>query len=142
MLSNYTSNMPMNRLFDGITKMLVSHGARQIMFEYGDQGQATGITFVLQMAKGMQPVKLPARVEKVEQVFKNQNIRYKEDQPYRTGWKNIYDWIKAQLALLDTEMVKMEEIFLPYMVNNQGKTLFEAMEKTGFYLPSGEDLGE
>jgi hypothetical protein len=40
--------------------------------------------------------------------------------------------------MLDTEMVKLEEIFLPYMTNKEGKTYFEIMENKGFALPSGE----
>jgi hypothetical protein len=42
------------------------------------------------------------------------------------------------MALLDIETVKLEEIFLPYIVNQEGKTLFEHFEETGFQLPSGK----
>jgi hypothetical protein len=34
-------------------------------------------------------------------------------------------------------MVKLEEIFLPYMVNPKGETFFENIEKKGFLLESG-----
>ena len=137
-LSNYTSGMPINRIFDNIQKMLVSRGAKQIMFDY-DNGLATGIMFTIQSPKGLLPIKLPVRIEKIKQVFKNDGIRYKDElQPYRTGWKNIHDWIKAQLAMLDTEMVKLEEIFLPYMTDNKGQTYFEIMENRNFALPTGE----
>jgi hypothetical protein len=142
-LSNYTSSMPINRIFDNIQKMLVSRGAKQIMFDY-DDGLATGIMFTIQSPKGLLPIKLPVRIEKIKQVFMNDGIRYKDElQPYRTGWKNIHDWIKAQLAMLDTEMVKLEEIFLPYMTNQEGKTYFEVMEGRNFALPTGEsETGE
>ena len=38
------------------------------------------------------------------------------------------------MAILETQMVKMEQIFLPYMIMRNGKTLFEDMVKTGFKL--------
>jgi hypothetical protein len=38
------------------------------------------------------------------------------------------------MALLETEMVSLEEIFLPYLVDRTGKTLFERMERQGFLL--------
>ena len=42
------------------------------------------------------------------------------------------------MAILETQMVKMEQIFLPYMVMRDGKTLFEGMVKTGFKLLGGK----
>jgi hypothetical protein len=139
-LKNYTSGMPINRIFDNIQKMLVGHGAKQIMFEYDDNGRAIGITFVVNTPKGMLPIKLPVRIEKIQKVFENDGVRYKDEmQPYRTGWKNIHDWIAAQMAMLDTEMVKLEEIFLPYMTTRDGHTYFEIIENRGFMLPSGNN---
>ena len=38
------------------------------------------------------------------------------------------DWIEAQIALLESGMVEMEEIFLPYMLAGAGdKTLYKAL---------------
>ena len=42
------------------------------------------------------------------------------------------------MALLEIEMVKIEEIFLPYMVNSSGETLFERIVQRGFLLEAGE----
>jgi hypothetical protein len=43
------------------------------------------------------------------------------------------------MALLEIGMVKMEEIFLPYMLDNSGSTFFERMEQRGFLLESGKN---
>jgi hypothetical protein len=45
------------------------------------------------------------------------------------AWRIIKDWVEAQMAILESQMVQMEEIFLPYMVNRQGQTFFEAYQK-------------
>ncbi len=35
-------------------------------------------------------------------------------------------------------MAKMEEVFLPYMQDHEGKTFFERMEQRGFLLGDGK----
>jgi hypothetical protein len=46
------------------------------------------------------------------------------------------------MALLDIEMVKLEEVFLPYITNPNGKTLFEFYEENRFQLLSGHTEGK
>ena len=38
------------------------------------------------------------------------------------------------MAILETEMVKMEQIFLPYMLAKDGKTLSEHFEENSLKL--------
>jgi hypothetical protein len=33
------------------------------------------------------------------------------------------------MAILESQMVQLEEIFLPYMINNKGQTFFEAYQQ-------------
>jgi len=47
---------------------------------------------------------------------------------------SIKYWVEAQMALLETQMVKMEQIFLPYAIVKNGKTLFESMRSGNFAL--------
>ncbi len=83
--------------------------------------------------------RLPARLDQVEAVLKGEkrwrNSDDLKDQAYRTGWANIRDWVTAQMALVDTRMAKVQEVFLPYMTRKDGKTLFESLEGTKFLLP-------
>jgi hypothetical protein len=50
--------------------------------------------------------------------------------------------VQAQIALLEIGMAKMEEVFLPYMLDREGRTLFERMEQRGFLLESGKGREE
>jgi hypothetical protein len=152
-LKNYTTEMPINRIFDNIRAVLVEHGAKQIVQEYDTNGEIAGLTFVVPLADRLLPVKLPARVERVQYLMerlsqagqvKDDHIRRlflhgdtvkRRQQAYRIAWKNIHDWIAAQMALLDIEQVKLEEIFLPYITNSHGTTLFEVYEQAKFQLP-------
>jgi hypothetical protein len=141
MLKNYRSEMPVSRIFESLTKLLVSHGARQITFDYDSDGRAVGLAFTIETPQGTLPIKLPARAEKVGKVMERQRAEgwTKPEQHYRTAWKNIHDWVAAQMALLETEMVKLEEIFLPYLVDHTGKTFFESVEQRGFLLTAAPD---
>ena len=46
------------------------------------------------------------------------------------------------MALLDIQMVKFEEVFMPYIVDKHGRTLFEKLEEQQFLIGQNNDLGE
>ena len=43
------------------------------------------------------------------------------------AWRNIHDWVMAQLALSETEIVEVPQVFLPLATNAQGQTLYDKM---------------
>lgn len=142
MLKNYASTSALPNIFNAIEKTLASHGAKQIIRDYDNNGRIAAISFVVPTSKGDLGIRLPARFDQVERIFKEQGLRYKPEQPYRTAWATIRDWVDAQMALIDWEMVKPEEVFLPYAVHRSGKTFFEVMESNNFQLGSGSEEGE
>src|SRR6266516_4945389 len=153
-IKNYTSDIPIERIFAELQQALGTHGAKQISFDYGDDGKVHGMQFVIKVHDRFIPVKLPARVEKAQAVLKKQwdeglisHKRGKEntygyEQAYRVAWRNILDWVQAQMALIEIEMTKLEEVFLPYMVAKSGKTYFETLENRQFQLESGNNAQE
>lgn len=141
-LKNYTSTSSLPNIFSAIEKTLATHGAKQIVRDYDNNGRIVSVSFAIETVKGLMGIKLPAKFDKVQRIFDEQGINYKPDQPYRTAWATIRDWIDAQMALVDWEMVKPEEVFLPYGITNTGKTYFEALESQGFQLNAGAEVGE
>jgi hypothetical protein len=133
-LKNYESKSPLPNIFAAIERTLSTHGAKQVIRDYDNQGRIVSISFVIGTSQGTLGIRLPARFDRVEQIFKEQGIRYKPDQPYRTAWATLRDWVDAQMALVDWEMVKPEEVFLPYAVHPSGKTFFEVMNDRGFKM--------
>jgi hypothetical protein len=84
---------------------------------------------------------LPARIENVEKILAQQFgwaeiTPARKNQAFRTTCANIRDWIASQMALVDAEMVATEEVFLPYLIVPDGRTLFYAMQEQQFLLPS------
>lgn len=55
-------------------------------------------------------------------------------QAERVAWRILKDWVEAQMALLDIEMVRFEEIFLPYIETKNGRTVYERLEEKQFLL--------
>lgn len=143
-LKNYTSEG--RGTFDKIQKVLASHGANRIMYDYGPDGQLTAITFGLDINGQPMGFRLPALTENVVQIMYGGEDRWGKqkkitpahrEQAYKTAWANIRDWIDAQMALIDTRQVKLEQVFLPYLVMKDNQTLFEQLESQQFALPPG-----
>lgn len=136
MIKNYTSNS--KQTFDQIQKCLAEHKANQVMFEYDDNGQVKTLNFALKIGDRFVGFRLPARVENVKKIFDNEGYNYKPEQPYKTAWANIRDWLTAQMALVDTDQVKLEEVFLPYAITKDNKTFFETIQENKYQLGSGQ----
>ena len=60
-------------------------------------------------------------------------------QANRTAWRIIKEWIVAQMALIETEMVSMEEVFMPYMLTGR-QTLYQALANGDLKMLPGPDL--
>ena len=142
-LLNYTTKIPTTRTIGEIQATLAKHGARAIMIGYGDEGEAQGLAFKIETADGELAFELPIKPEAVAKVLAGQKIKGQLkhagagidlEQSRRVAWRITKDWVEAQMAYLETEMVTMEEIFLPYMLSPGGKTLYKAMKDRHFYL--------
>ncbi|GAI10450.1 unnamed protein product [marine sediment metagenome] len=113
--------------------------------EYDGRGRITALAFKVNMPNGELPIRLPidaaATLRVLQRQWENREIERKyanEDHAYRVAWRNIFHWVSAQLALLETEMVKMEEIFLPYVITPGGQTIYQVMAEKHFLLGPGE----
>lgn len=125
-LLNYTTKINVYTTLGEIQAQLVNHGARKIMQDYDDAGRLTALTFAIDTPAGVRGIRLPANVDAVHKVLARQKVKCDREQAERVAWRIVKDWVEAQMAILESEMVQMDEIFLPYMVNDKGQTLFEA----------------
>lgn len=125
-LLNYTTKVAVHTTLGEIQGQLVKHGARKIMLDYDDTGHIMALLFCIETPGGTRGVRLPSNVEAVHKVLTRQKVKCDKDQAERVAWRIVKDWVEAQMAILESEMVQIDEIFLPYMVNDNGQTLFEA----------------
>ena len=136
-LLNYTTKVDTYTTLGSIQGQLVKHGAKKIMQDYDDHGRIAALTFLIDTPAGMRGIRLPANVDKVHSVLHRQKIKCDREQAERVAWRIVKDWVEAQMAILESEMVQMDEIFLPYMVDNNGQTFFEAYRNNQLMLGEG-----
>jgi len=139
-LKNFSTEIAADKTVMEIERMLTKFGARRTLKEYDPNGNLTGLAFTVNTMNGEMPIKLPAKIDKIEQVFKVQASKkllpskyfggeWARQQATRTAWRTLKDWVDAQFALISIEMVKVEEVFLPYAYSSKmGMTLYEAIE--------------
>ncbi len=136
-LLNYTTKVDVYTTIGAIQGQLVKHGAKKIMQEYDDAGRITALSFQIDTPNGLRAIKLPANAEPVRRVLAKQKVKCDVEQSERVAWRIIKDWVEAQMAILESEMVQMDEIFLPYMLNSKGQTVFEAYQSQQLWLGEG-----
>ena len=124
-IKNYTTEIDAFRSIGEIQGILASHGATKIMVDY-ESGQPVGVTFAVDTEHGVRGFSLPANVDGVRTVFAKQRVKAQPGQAERTAWRNICDWIYAQMAIIEAGMVQMDEVFLPYLIDSHGNTLYQA----------------
>lgn len=137
-IANYTSTVEPSKSVNEITSMLIKAGARAIATEY-DRGRVTALTFALDFDGDTYHYTLPVHVDKVMSTLKAQKV----DRRFLTGahaervaWRILRDWVRAQMAIIETEMVTTPQIFLPYMRTSTGGTVYDNWE-IGRQLPAG-----
>jgi hypothetical protein len=141
MLLNYSTSIAVDKTVGEIHAKLAKAGAHQILNEY-KTGIVSAVSFRIETRFGDVAFRLPVRIEAVEEILRRQFRRgkfTKTDQASRVGWRIIKDWVEAQLALIETGMVTVEQVFLPYAQNASGITLYEALKEkrfSGYALPA------
>jgi hypothetical protein len=48
-----------------------------------------------------------------------------QQQATRTAWRILKGWIEAQMAIIEAGLASLAEVFLPYALLKDGRTLFD-----------------
>lgn len=137
-IKNYRSEVDAYTSLGEIQGALAKHGARQIMVEYDDDGDPSGVAFSIETPAGRRGFMLPANIDGVMAVFQQQKVKANRAQATRTGWRNIRDWVLAQMAIIEAGMVSMDEVFFPYLTDGKGNTIYGLYQTGRLALGSGE----
>jgi hypothetical protein len=129
--------------------LLARNRARSISTEYDGAGNPTAIAFRIETAYGDARFRLPARLDQVWKVMTKQYQQGKvprrfatREQAARVGWRIILTWLQAQLALIESDMVDLGEVMLPYALDRSGKTFYELAVKQHLALPEPKEREE
>lgn len=123
------------RTIGEIHAYLVRMGALRIMNSY-DKGEPVAVHFILNIGGREIPFELPARVEPIYKIMHqgrgDAQVSRDMAQAKRTAWRQVYRWIQAQLALIETGMVDAGEVFYAYAQTGPNETLYQRAVKEGF----------
>ncbi len=147
-----TTKIEASQTVGEIQRLLGKYGCSAIMTEY-DLGEVSGVAFKINLEGNEIPFRLPCRWESIYntlnsrrkgKIKNNRGRLYSNDdmsQAKRVAWRQILRWVEAQLALVETNMVKMQEVFMPYIqVGIKGQTLYQQLENKKFkMLNSGKE---
>jgi len=146
-LLNYTTRIPAAQTAGEVQGILAKHGARAVMIEYGDDGSAEALSFEIKRGDDPLGFRLPIEPDRILKVLQDEYDRGElrshqgrpdREQAVKVTWRILKVWVEAQMAYLQTEMVTMEQLFLPYLLTRDGKTLYQAMAEKRFLLGPGE----
>lgn len=146
MLLNYSTKASAEQTIGEIQRMLSEHGVTAMMTEYEGRN-VSAVSFKMNLDGKPMGFKLPCNWRSVQTIFQEPKHRKRlkckiadiDDQAIRTAWRIIKDWIESQLALIEVGMVTLPQIFLPYTIMKDGRTLSEHVENDpSFLLGSGK----
>lgn len=106
-----------------IQSTLSFYGVTAVLIDY-KEGRIEALSFKINNL----PFSLPCRWRAVLQHVGN------EDKARRIAWRQVFRWVQAQCALCDTGMVKIDEVFLPYMQIKPGLLFYEQVQRHGANL--------
>lgn len=130
-LLNYTTKIDADKTAAEIARCLSLHGASAVMTEYDkENGVVTALSFKITFGEQSMTFRLPCDWKPVYAVLevqreKNRRIELSREQAVKVAWRIVKDWVEAQMALVETNMVSTGQVFLPYAVMKDGKTLAE-----------------
>jgi len=145
-LLNYTTKIDADKTASEIAKCLSMHGAQAVLTEYDEiDGYVKSLSFRIKLNEQMLSFRLPVDWKPVYEVMsKNKKFQWgdrgekqKSDlrlQAVRTAWRIVKDWVEAQMALVETQMVTTAEVFLPYSVMRDGRTLKDHVQEDPKFL--------
>lgn len=126
----YTTTVSAEKTAAEIQSALAKFGAQRIALDY-QNGRPSGLSFALQLEDwGLRLYDLPVDIDAMHGLLKRTAPRGKmqsREQAERVAWRVLLVWVQAQLALISSQMVQLEDVMLPYMqIDSAGTTLRDA----------------
>ena len=136
-IKNYTTKVPAVKTVGEIQGILAAHGARKVMMDYDEGGRVTAITFTLECFGNVHAFRLEAKPDGVKAVMAKERSKCDDEQAERIAWRNLKDWVAAQVALVETEQATMDELFFPKLADLNEWTIYEAFQSGRLAIGDG-----
>lgn len=135
-LLNYSTKAEPEQTIGEIQRMLADYGVEAMMTEY-DGRQVSAVSFKMNVEGKTFPFRMPCNWRGVHEILDTYEYPKQfrsEEQAIRVAWRILHAWIKAQLALVEVNMVTIPQVFLPYTITSDGRTLSEKVADNPQFL--------
>jgi signal transduction protein with GAF and PtsI domain len=142
---NYTTKISVDKTVQEIHTILVKHGAKSVRTDYV-ASQPSAVLFLIETEFGDQSFRLPANSDGVWRVMVRQfdkgqlrNLSRRQltrQQAERVAWRITKDWIEAQMAIVEANIVTLDQVMLPYLQVDGDRTLYETIKEGRYMLPA------
>lgn len=105
--------------------------------DYAENGRVTAVTFALDCCGSLHGFLAGSTTRMASSVMAKERTKCDDEQAERIAWRNLKDWIAAQVALVETEQATMDELFFPKLVDRNEKTLYEVFQNGQLMLGDG-----
>lgn len=150
-LLNYTTEVEASKSRGEIMAMLQTGGVTAILLENNGAGEIEAISFRMKTFFGELGYRLPANVAAVTLAINEQiksegrgsyrrkrkiplNLMNNKEQAERIAWRIVKDWLEAQLAINTIGAAKLEQVMLPFAVDETGETFYSRLLTRGTLL--------
>lgn len=131
-IKNFTTSIESDKTITEITTILRKRGAQKISIDYDAEGNPVALSFLLLWDLSPVSYMLPCNFEGIKNaMLKDRNIsrgKCTTEQALRVGWRILKDWVAAQMAIVEAEACTAAQVFLPYAVMRDGKTIYQMVE--------------
>lgn len=131
-IPNYTTSVDVEKTVTEIQRRLARYKVRAVAVEYDDEGEPVGMSFSLVVGEQPLSFKMPVRWQGLHAILKEEYHGRKvpwaystPEQAKRVTWRILKDWIEAQLALTDTGILTIDQVFFSYATDAQGISFYE-----------------
>lgn len=130
---NFSTKIDAWKTVNEIQQILAKHSITH--FSIKNEGRfPVGLSFTIDYNGTPLNFLLPSNYKGVFQCLKQDkkvpNSSKNEEQALRTSWRIVKDWVEAQLAMVQSNLAPIQEVFMPYLIiNAEGQTLSDKLLK-------------
>jgi hypothetical protein len=133
---NYTTTVDPGKSASECIDILIKHGARKVGMSVGEDRMPDGIEFVIDTQFGPRSYSMEVDAARTRKVlldaYSEGRVERRHTEPAhaaRVAWRVMKDWLEAQMAMIETGLVSLDQVMLPYMRVDDGHTLYSAWQE-------------
>jgi hypothetical protein len=124
---SYTTKVAPKRTALELQGLLATKGAERVSVYYDKAGEPVALEFVIRVQEEPVHFKLPCNVDGVQRALLRSKLHYSKqtkEHARSVAWRIVKTWVEAQLAVVDSNQADLAEVFLPYVIDSNGQTMY------------------